>query len=101
MKPLVALLGITKRHRLGEQSVQALSDVTLAIGRGEFVSVTGPSGSGKSTLLSIIGGLERPSHGRYMFDSEDVFSLTRVQIAELRNKRIADLSSRILTCFRV
>jgi putative ABC transport system ATP-binding protein len=88
MKPLVALLGITKRHRLGEQSVQALSDLTLAIGRGEFVSVTGPSGSGKSTLLSIIGGLERPSHGRYIFDGEDVFSLTRVQIAELRNKRI-------------
>jgi putative ABC transport system ATP-binding protein len=88
MKPLVALLGITKRHCLGEQSVQALSDVSLAIGRGEFVSVTGPSGSGKSTLLSILGGLERPSRGQYLLDGEDVFSLTRVQIAELRNERI-------------
>ena len=88
MKPLVALVGITKRHRFGEQSVQVLSDVSLAIGHGEFVSVTGPSGSGKSTLLSILGGLERPSHGQYLLDGEDVFSLTRVQIAELRNKRI-------------
>jgi putative ABC transport system ATP-binding protein len=88
MKPLVALLDITKTHRLGEQSVQALSDISLAICRGEFVSVTGPSGSGKSTLLSILGGLERPSHGQYVLDGEDVFSLTRVQIAELRNKRI-------------
>jgi putative ABC transport system ATP-binding protein len=88
MKPLVALLDITKRHRLGEQSVQALSDISIAIRRGEFVSVTGPSGSGKSTLLSILGGLERPSYGQYLLDGEDVFSLTRVQIAELRNKRI-------------
>jgi putative ABC transport system ATP-binding protein len=88
MKPLVALLGIAKRHRLGEQSVQALSDVSLAISRGEFVSVTGPSGSGKSTLLSILGGLERPSRGQYLLDGEDVFSRTRVQIADLRNKRI-------------
>jgi putative ABC transport system ATP-binding protein len=88
MKPLVTLLDITKRHRLGEQSVQALSHVNLAILRGEFVSVTGPSGSGKSTLLSILGGLERPSHGQYLLDGEDVFSLTRVQIAELRNERI-------------
>jgi putative ABC transport system ATP-binding protein len=68
MEPLVALLGITKRHRLGEQSVQALSDVSLAIRRGEFVSVTGPSGSGKSTLLSILGSLERPSYGQYLLD---------------------------------
>ena len=88
MKPLVALGGITKRHRLGAQVVQALSDVNLTIRRGEFVAVTGPSGSGKSTLLSILGGLDRPSHGQYLLDGADVFALTRTQMAEFRNKRI-------------
>jgi putative ABC transport system ATP-binding protein len=88
MKPLVALVGITKRHRLGAQLVQALWDVNLTIRRGEFVAVTGPSGSGKSTLLSILGGLDRPSQGQYLLDGADVFALTRTQIAEFRNKRI-------------
>jgi putative ABC transport system ATP-binding protein len=88
MKPLVALVGITKRHRLGTQLVQALSNVNLTIRRGEFVAVTGPSGSGKSTLLSILGGLDRPSHGQYLLDGADVFAFTRTQIAEFRNKRI-------------
>ena len=88
MRPLVVLVGITKRHRLGGQLVQALSGVSLTICRGEYVAVTGPSGSGKSTLLSIVGGLDRPSHGQYLLDGEDVFSFTRAQIAEVRNKRI-------------
>ena len=88
MAPLVALVGVKKRHRLGAQLVQALSDVNLTIRRGEFVAVTGPSGSGKSTLLSILGGLDRPSQGQYLLDGEDVFALSRTQIAEFRNKRI-------------
>lgn len=88
MEPLVALVGITKRHHLGAQLVQALSDVNLTVRRGEFVAVTGPSGSGKSTLLSILGGLDRPSNGQYLLDGADVFALNRTQIAELRNKRI-------------
>jgi putative ABC transport system ATP-binding protein len=88
MEPLVALMGITKRHRLGAQVVQALSGVNLAIFRGEFVAVTGPSGSGKSTLLSILGCLDRPSQGQYLLDGADVLALTRTQIAELRNTRI-------------
>ena len=88
VKPLAALAGVTKLHRLGGQVVQALSDVTLFILRGEFVAVTGPSGSGKSTLLSILGCLDRPSRGQYLLDGADVFTLTRIQIAQFRNQRI-------------
>lgn len=88
VKPLAALAGVTKLHRLGGQVVQALSDVTLFILRGEFVAVTGPSGSGKSTLLSILGCLDRPSRGQYLLDGADVLTLTRIQIAQFRNQRI-------------
>ena len=88
VKPLAALAGVTKLHRLGGQVVQALSDVTLSILRGEFVAVTGPSGSGKSTLLSILGCLDRPSRGQYLLDGADVLALTRIQIAQFRNQRI-------------
>ena len=88
VKPLAALAGVTKLHRLGGQVVQALSDVTLSILRGEFVAVTGPSGSGKSTLLSILGCLDRPSRGQYLLDGADVLTLTRIQIAQFRNQRI-------------
>jgi len=88
VKPLAALAGVTKLHRLGGQVVQALSDVTLFILRGEFVAITGPSGSGKSTLLSILGCLDRPSRGQYLLDGADVLTLTRIQIAQFRNQRI-------------
>ena len=76
VKPLVALAGVKKLHRLGGAVVHALADVNLTIRRGEFVAVTGPSGSGKSTLLSILGGLDRPSRGQYLLDGEDVLALT-------------------------
>ncbi len=88
MKPLVRLDGIFKEHRLGGQAVQALSGISMEIHRGEFVAVTGPSGSGKSTLLSILGGLDRPSQGRYLLDDESVLQLPRSRLAELRNRRI-------------
>jgi putative ABC transport system ATP-binding protein len=88
MKPLVTLVGITKRHYLGHHAIPALSDICIEILRGEFVAVTGPSGSGKSTLLSILGCLDRPSRGRYLLDHENVFSRTRAALAELRNERI-------------
>ena len=88
MRSLVRLEHIGKRHRLGAQVVQALSDVCIEIRRGEFVAVTGPSGSGKSTLLSIVGCLDRPSRGRYFLDGADVCALDRSRLAGLRNERI-------------
>jgi putative ABC transport system ATP-binding protein len=88
MTPLIRLDHLCKHHRLGRQTVRALSDVSLAIQRGEFAAVTGPSGSGKSTLLSILGCLDCPTSGRYLLDSQNVLQLSRSQLSDLRNRRI-------------
>jgi putative ABC transport system ATP-binding protein len=88
MRPLVTLDHIHKQHRLGGQTVRALSDVCLEIDSGEFVAVMGPSGSGKSTLLSILGCLDHPSRGHYFFRGENVFAQSKNRLSELRNRRI-------------
>ena len=66
----------------------ALRKVNSSIKKGELVSIVGPSGSGKSTLLNIIGALDRPSYGKLFVNNVDVFSLSDVQIARIRNNLI-------------
>ena len=66
----------------------ALRKINFTIKKGELVSIVGPSGSGKSTLLNIIGALDRPSYGKLFVNNVDVFSLSDVQIARIRNNLI-------------
>ncbi|MGY8656277.1 MAG: ABC transporter ATP-binding protein [Verrucomicrobiia bacterium] len=86
--PLVHLDGINKIYRDGTLHVHALRDVNLRVNRGEFVSIMGPSGSGKSTLLHILGCLDHPTEGRYLFDGDDVRQYSDRELALTRNKRI-------------
>lgn len=88
MRSLITLDHVHKYHRLGGQTVHALSDVCIEIDRGEFIAVVGPSGSGKSTLLSILGCLDQPSRGRYLLHDENVFAQSKNRLSELRNRRI-------------
>jgi putative ABC transport system ATP-binding protein len=88
MAPLITLDRVCKQHRLGGQIIQALSNISLEIQRGEFTAVVGPSGSGKSTLLSILGCLDRPTHGAYFLDNQCVLQLSRSGASDLRNRRI-------------
>ena len=82
--PVIELRGVTKTYGTGSAAVEALCGVDLAIGAGEFVAVMGPSGSGKSTCMNIIGCLDVPSSGSYLFEGTDVGGLTRAQRALLR-----------------
>src|SRR5437762_12764940 len=86
--PLVELRNVSKIYHLGEEEIRALDDVSLDIEAGEFVSIIGPSGSGKSTMMHILGCLDRPSEGRYLLNGKDVSSLSRDELAQIRNKQI-------------
>jgi len=84
----VRLDDVRKTYKTGEVEVQAVRGVSIEIGQGEFVALMGSSGSGKSTLMNIIGCLDRPTSGRYFLDGEDVSSLSRDNLADVRNRKL-------------
>jgi putative ABC transport system ATP-binding protein len=88
MAPLIRLEGVTKAFPMAGSAYTALSGIDLSVERGEFVAITGPSGHGKSTLMSILGGLDRPSDGRYYLDGIDVSGLSDDQMAAVRSRTI-------------
>ena len=83
-QPLIRLRGVTKVYGEGALAFQALKGVNLDIARSDFVAIMGPSGSGKSTAMNMLGCLDRPTTGEYLFLGEHVESLTRDQRALLR-----------------
>ncbi len=84
--PLIRLRGISKRYGSGATEVMALDHIDLDVQAGEFVAIMGPSGSGKSTAMNIIGSLDTPSDGQYLFQGVPVEGLTRDQRALLRRR---------------
>jgi putative ABC transport system ATP-binding protein len=84
----VRLDEVRKTYRTGEVEVHAVRGVSIEIARGEFVALMGSSGSGKSTLMNILGCLDRPTAGRYFLDGEDVSSLSRDELADVRNRKL-------------
>jgi putative ABC transport system ATP-binding protein len=83
---LISLRGVTKRYGSGEAELMALKGIDLDIGPGEFVAIKGPSGSGKSTAMNILGCLDTPSGGQYLFKGAHVEALSRDQRARLRRR---------------
>src|SRR4030043_1535533 len=83
-QPLIEFRGVTKVYGEGHASMQALRGIDLCINEGEFVAIMGPSGSGKSTCMNILGCLDTPTAGTYLFRDVDVSQLTRNQRALLR-----------------
>lgn len=81
---LIELKKVSKVYGKGQAKMQALGGIDLVIERGDFVAVMGPSGSGKSTCMNVLGCLDTPSAGNYLFDGIDVGTLTRDQRALLR-----------------
>lgn len=91
-EPLISLNNITKnygaRDAEGSAVVLALKGVNLQICRGEYVAVMGSSGSGKSTLMNILGSLDLPSGGSYLFNGKDLKDFSERELARLRNREI-------------
>jgi putative ABC transport system ATP-binding protein len=87
-RPLVELDRVTKVYGSGAASVVALGGVSLQVAPGDFLAVMGPSGSGKSTLMHILGCLDSPTGGSYLFAGEDVSNLSERELAYVRNRRI-------------
>jgi len=86
--PVIQVTDLVKDYSRGANVVHALRAVTLQVHQGEFVTVMGPSGSGKSTFMNLVGCLDRPTSGSFLLDGVDVPSLTRSQLADLRNHKL-------------
>ncbi len=85
---LIEAQKISKIYRLGDIDLRALDGVSTAIEKGEFVAIMGQSGSGKSTFMNVLGCLDTPTEGAYLLDGVDTRSLTRDDLAEIRNKKL-------------
>jgi putative ABC transport system ATP-binding protein len=85
---MIHLQNIEKVYRTDTVETQALNNINLNIGKGEFLSIMGPSGCGKSTLLNIMGLLDAPTKGSVTIDGETTIKLSDKQLAHFRNKKI-------------
>jgi putative ABC transport system ATP-binding protein len=85
---VIDIENITKQYVMGEEVVHALRGVSLRIHRNEYIAIMGPSGSGKSTLMNMLGCLDTPSSGRYLFNGRNVADMNDDELAEIRNHEI-------------
>ncbi len=85
---LIVTEALERIYELGETEVWALRGIDLTIGKNEYVAIVGPSGSGKTTLMNIIGCLDTPSRGRYLFSGQEVSALSDDDLARIRNREI-------------
>jgi putative ABC transport system ATP-binding protein len=88
VRPLVEAIGLCKHYTFGESLVHAVSNVSLIVHQGEFVSICGRSGSGKSTLMNLLGLLERAGSGQYFLNGKEVAVLGGRARTTLRNREI-------------
>lgn len=85
---IVKLAEITKIYQQGKVEVRAVDGLSLNIGKGDFAALCGPSGSGKTTVLNLIGGLDVPTSGRVFLEDQDLATLSRSQVSNIRRDRL-------------
>jgi putative ABC transport system ATP-binding protein len=85
---LIEINNLYKDYIMGELAVPALMEIDLHIQKNEYVAIMGPSGSGKSTLMNILGCLDTPTSGEYLFNGQDVSQLDDDALSAMRNKEI-------------
>ena len=79
---------VCKTYDTGDTTVNALTDISFSVQKGEFVAIIGASGSGKSTLLHILGGIDRPTSGEVFVDGQSVYERTEDQLAVFRRRQV-------------
>jgi putative ABC transport system ATP-binding protein len=87
-KAIIDIGNLVKRYEMGDEEVYALRDVSLTIGSNEYLAIMGPSGSGKSTLMNMLGCLDTPTSGKYLFNGANVAEMDDDDLASIRNKEI-------------
>ena len=85
---LIEVKNAIKTYKTGDESFNALDDISLSIEKGELVAIMGTSGSGKSTCMNMLGTLDKPNSGSYFLDGVDVFSLSPDELSDIRNLKL-------------
>ncbi|MEK4670618.1 ABC transporter ATP-binding protein [Niallia sp. FSL R7-0271] len=85
---MIQLQSVKKSYPVNNNSICVLNKINLNVEAGEYISIMGPSGSGKSTIMNIIGCLDQPSDGKYLFQGKDITSYQDQQLARIRNRSI-------------
>ena len=85
---MIQLQNISRQFRSDEVETTALANIELNVEAGEFLAIMGPSGCGKSTLLNVLGTIDRPSSGAYLFEGKDVTDINEAALARLRRDRL-------------
>lgn len=85
---VIEVKDLKKSYRDGKTETTALSNATFSVRKGEFLAIMGPSGSGKSTLLHLLGLLDEPTEGEYLFDGKSVSDYGGEELARIRNQKI-------------
>jgi putative ABC transport system ATP-binding protein len=88
MEAVISVKNIFKIYKMGSQTLAALNDVSMDVFPGEYIAIMGSSGSGKSTFMNILGCLDIPTKGEYLFNGESVISKSKIQLAHLRRDNI-------------
>lgn len=85
---IINIENVAKTYQMGAETVHALRSVSLQIRKNEYIAIMGPSGSGKSTMMNIVGCLDTPTKGTYLFENENVATMNDNELADIRNRKI-------------
>lgn len=85
---IINIEDVAKTYQMGTETVHALRSVSLQIRKNEYIAIMGPSGSGKSTMMNIVGCLDTPTKGTYLFENENVATMNDNELADIRNRKI-------------